>query len=1186
MKTASQQELLLTCGQSPSTMRAYASAPNLTLAWLHPRMIDSKTVLLTDVVDSTQLTEQLADEAMAELWAAHDRAARDLLPLWRGLELGKTDGMLLLFDCAADAVGYALAYHRELQKLSVPLRARAGLHVGPVVLRANSAEDVSRGAQPLELEGITKPIAARIMSLARGGQTLMSADAREDLGKSPWRTLSHGHWRMKGVSQPAELFEVGEAGSPWEPPPDSAKVYRVIRDGDLWKPVKEVAHNLPRERDTFVGRAADLVRLAEVVDSGAPLITLLGTGGSGKTRLARRFAWTWLGDFPGGVWFCDLSLARSLDGLASAVATAVGLPLGKEAPTTQIGHALASRARCLVILDNFEQVAELAAASVGQWVERAREAVFLVTSRERLRLPGEHIFSVEPLPEDESVELFETRAQTQDRTFRIGPGNKADVIAIVRTLDGIALAIELAAARIRVLPPRLLRERLRERFSILAGARGLQARQATLLAAIDWSWELLAPWEKSALAQCSAFAGGFTLEAAEAVVDLTAFPQAPATLDVVEALVDKSLLRTEASRLDIGEPYFAIYVSVQEYAASKLRESEAFDGSGPVAEADAWKRHGRFYASFGNPEAVDALSRQGGLDLRNRLALDLDNLVVACRRAVAQGDTAVACESLVAAWQVLEFRGPFEAGIALGREVLAADGLAPIAEVQVRLVIGHALLLTGKGEEAHSTLKQALAKLPEGGDYRREEGDAFSLLGRTCERHGRPEEARRYHEQALAAARACRNRLGEAVSLGHLGSIDRTQGRFDEARLHFEQSLSLHRKVGNRRYEPFLLASLGIVHRSQGRVNESRVCLTQALDAALEIADRHSESFAHSALGMLHHTQGRLVEAISEFEISLSIEREMGDRRSQGVTLGNLGATHANLGQATQALPLYEQALMIHREVGNRLDEGVVLGNLGNLLGTEGRIDEAIRHCDEALVIHRQVANRPFEQVALSHLGSLHRVQGSMQQAFDCHERALRTAREIGNRRREAITMAALGRLHIDVGDLDRARQVCEEALGIQREVGSRFEQVSTLINLGLVEDRKGQIAPARQWYEEALVRGREVGDRFGEGVALTRMADLLAREGNVDAASGLLITAEACLREVGDRVELCHLLCVRGQVQATAGQWHDGLTTLAEASTLATRAGAGPASALSLAVAALQERLQEKTEAVLRPVP
>ena len=291
-----------------------------------------QALLLTDVVDSTRLAEALGDAAMAAVWTAHDRIARDLLPIWRGREIDKTDGMLLLFDQVADAVGYALAYHRALAARDLPIKARAGIHVGPVTLRPNPAADVARGAKPIEVDGLALPIAARVMSIALGGQTLLSADARLALGvvataDSP-RVQSHGHWRMQGVAEPVELFEIGESDAPFATPPDGAKVYRVVRQGELWQPMREVRHSVPAERDSFVGRSEALHALADKLDDGARLVSVLGVGGTGKTRLVTRFAWTWLGDYPGGVWFCDLSQARTLDGIHFAVAQGLDVPLG------------------------------------------------------------------------------------------------------------------------------------------------------------------------------------------------------------------------------------------------------------------------------------------------------------------------------------------------------------------------------------------------------------------------------------------------------------------------------------------------------------------------------------------------------------------------------------------------------------------------------------------------------------------------------------------------------------------------------------------------------------------------------------------------------------------------------------------------------------------------------------------
>ena len=337
-------------------------------------------LLLTDLVDSSALAARLGDEAMAQLSAQHDRVARDLLRQWRGHEIDKTDGFLLLFAQAADAMAYARDYHRALAALPVPLKARAGLHVGHVTIRAAPDDDVALGAKPFEVDGVSKPLAARVMSAALGGQTLLTRAAVDALGATTLRVVAHGHWAVKGLPQPLELFEAGapEDGiAPFEPPPDSAKVWRVVRDARdhrLWLPARAIRHTLPAERDAFVGRRAALQALAARFDEGARLVSLLGIGGGGKTRVATRFGWSWLGDYPGGVWFCDLAAARTPEGLASAVAQGLELPLGQEDPVVQIGQALAGRGRCLVILDNFEHLARHAEATLGRWLDRAPEA--------------------------------------------------------------------------------------------------------------------------------------------------------------------------------------------------------------------------------------------------------------------------------------------------------------------------------------------------------------------------------------------------------------------------------------------------------------------------------------------------------------------------------------------------------------------------------------------------------------------------------------------------------------------------------------------------------------------------------------------------------------------------------------------------------------------------------------------
>ncbi|MBI3368747.1 MAG: hypothetical protein HY021_09995, partial [Burkholderiales bacterium] len=576
-------------------------------------------LLQTDLVDSTAVAQRLGDAAAATLWQRHDSLARALLRDWRGREIDKSDGFLLLFADVADAVGYALAYQRALRGLEPPLSARAGLHCGPLSLRETPADDVAFGAKPLEVDGLAKPVTARIMVLAMGGQTLISAEACAELGAleaARWRVQSHGHWRLKGVDEPLELFELGEAGiAPFAPPPDAPKAWRVVWRDDTWLPVAELRHNLPAERDSFVGRGAALQELARRFDDdGARLVSLLGIGGTGKTRLALRYARGWLGNFPGGAWFCDLSQARTLDGIVHAVAQGLDVPLGKADPVQQLGAAIAGRGRSLLILDNFEQVAKHAEATLGQWLDRAAEAHFLVTTREVLGIVGERTMALDPLPSAEAVTLFEQRAAACEG-YRPTEDDRQALPALVALMDGLPLAIELAAPRVRVMPPRVLLQRMSERFKVLASTGGRRDRQATLRATLDWSWELLSDAERSTLAQLSVFHGGFTLAAAEAVIDLSGFDTAMWLGELLQQLIEKSLVQAR------GDRRFDLLLSVQAYAAQKLVEADAAQGES--AQVATWRRH---WTHFGQLDELAATT--------DRCA-EIENLVSACHRAAS-----------------------------------------------------------------------------------------------------------------------------------------------------------------------------------------------------------------------------------------------------------------------------------------------------------------------------------------------------------------------------------------------------------------------------------------------------------------------------------------------------------------------------------------------------------------------
>ncbi len=886
-------------------------------------MTGVRALLLTDVVDSTSLAESLGGEAMTALWRAHDRVARDLLAQWRGREIEKTDGLLALFEHAADAAGFALAYHRALANFEPPLRARAGLHTAHIDLRENDVSDQARGAIPVEVEGIGKVVAARTMTTALGGQTLMTGDARASLGVTRLRLQSHGHWRFKGMTDPIELFEIGDAASPFVPPPDSDKAYRVVRQGDLWRPVRQVAHDIPAERDRFVGRREPLQDIKRRLDGDTRLLSILGPGGSGKTRLAIRFGWAWLGEFPGGVWFCDLSQARSLDGVYFAVAKALDVPLGKTDPQIQLAHAVSGRGACLVIFDNFEQVARYAEQTLGHWLDKAPQAKFLVTTREVLAISGEGTLVLGPLPIAEASDLFLRRL---DRIGGVAKpvGEDATIIEqLVKVLDGLPLAIEIAAARCRIMSPRTLLARMSERFKVLKSSGARQDRQATLRTALDWSWELLSAGEKAALAQLSVFEGGFTLDSAGAVVELPDATELVWLPDVMHGLVDKSLVRSN------GDDRFDMLETIREYAAEHLCTEGRYPGSGPASAAGAQRRHCRYFAG------VDELST-GSCDLA-----DADNLVLACRRACVFDDGAAAAGALGGAWGVLKLRGPFRVAVQLVEQVDAIPDLRSHHRTLVDWVAGCAHHVLGKADVARPRLEAGLARARLDAD-RLLEARFLCMLGEQQTASSTPNAALPTLERALSLA----TELGDGDlccgTLSAQGDLHYKLGQVAQARASWEAALATARSTKNERWEGGILGNLGNLEFGEGKLDEARSLYEQCLASARRSGDRRWEGNMLCNLGMLDHEQGRTAKARAEFEEALAMARAMGHARLECMVLCNLGIVLETLGDPLEARSRYEEAVRLASELVDRRAEGQFRGYLGLLLARTGNADAGL----------------------------------------------------------------------------------------------------------------------------------------------------------------------------------------------------------------------------------------------------
>ena len=931
-------------------------------------------LLLTDVVDSTRLTERLDEDAATALWSTHDRLARDLIPKWRGREIDKTDGMLVLFNAVADAVGYALAYQRVLRESALGIEARAGIHVGPISLRANPADDVARGAKPVEVDGIALPTVARVMSVAAGGQILLSEDARRALGVVPQQIQSHGHWLLHGITQPIELFEIVEGDAQFRPPADAAKAYRVIRQGEIWQPLRELRHSLPAERDSFVGRLQSLNVLGAKIGSGARLVSVLGMGGVGKTRLVTRFAWMCRVDFPGGVWFCDLSQASGIDGIVFAVAQGLEVPLGQADPVTQLGQAVAGRGKCLVVLDNFEQVAKFAEETLGRWLERAPLAQFVVTTREVLGIIGEEILAVPPLEGDDAVELFLKRANAARFGYAPRPDDLNAIGQLVRVLDCLPLAIELAAARVRVMAPRALLARMKNRFDVLLSHAGRRDRQGTLRAAFDWSWELLSEAERETLARLSVFEGGFTLDSASAIVGASAKSNNAPVIDLVHWLVDKSFVR------QVSDVRFDLLETVREYAAQHLGTVGRFEGSGAECEAEARAKHWRYFATTDESAA-----------LADRCA-ELSNLVAACRAAAAGGDGGSAVGCLVAAWTALRLTGPYRAGVELAAVVEQMSTLDDRDKARVHWVAGSAL-------DALGEVKLALPYVEKGLRFASQAEDLEStvrlliILGNRQTLTGELAAALANLNEAERLSRELADDALQAAALNALGRLMDHQSRFAEARSHYEHALIIARARGDRRTEGGLLGNLGGLHHGLGELEQARSHYERALALAAEVGDRRQEGNGRCNLGLLYQEQGKNAEARVQFEMALSAAREMGHTRLAYIVLCNLGILLTAEGRLDEAAHHLDQAVKGAMAASDRHSEGQFRGYLALALARQGLLRQAREEIDRGETLLMASGDRLSHALLLCDRAELELLAAQSGVA----EEAIRRAQQIAN---------------------------------------------------------------------------------------------------------------------------------------------------------------------------------------------
>ncbi len=707
--------------------------------------------------------------------------------------------------------------------------------------------------------------------------------------------------------------------------------------------------NLRPARSTFIGRAADLEAVETAFAAGDRLVTLTGPGGMGKTRLSMECALRRLADATlqaeegDAIFFCDLSEATDLASIAAAVARAMDIPLTSGTdPAAQIGRALAASGPSLLVLDNFEQIVAHAAATVGTWMAAAPAALFLATSRERLHLTGERAIELGPLPvPDESalarpsdaVALLVERMARLRRAYVASDDDRAVLGKIARQLDGIPLALELAAGRLSVLSPDALHERLQARPALLGrGSTDAAARQRTMEDAIDWSWNLLDPPERTALAECAVFRGGFSMDAAEAILER---PDR-AAIDVVQALRDKSLLRSWEPAERPGEVRLGLYRVVHDFAAARLRET---------GDAAARARHAGFYADLGERLAAGVDGKEGP-DCLARLSLERENLEAAFDTAL-RGSPTVALRALLALDRLLWIRGPL--GAHIGRLDAAVDcgGSAPPAlSAKVHRARGNTRRRLGPAEKGASDLEAALALARQAGDASLE-GDVQTDLAALGVQRGDWAMARAHVDDALDVLRRVADRRGLALALGVQGAVHHQSGRPDEARAAYDEAIALHREAGNVRGEGMCWTALAAVHVDRGELEDARACQEKGFAIQKEIGDRF-QGYSLYTLGVLQHDAGDLDAAERAYEEARGVARAVGDRRLDALCQGYVALSLCERGRFADALALLDRATAILAEGWDRRYGALLRALHGGAMAAVGRVDSAKSAFEEA----------------------------------------------------------------------------------------------------------------------------------------------------------------------------------------------------------------------------------------------
>lgn len=772
----------------------------------------------------------------------------------------------------------------------------------------------------------------------------------------------------------------------------------AIPRGDYTPSAGQETSRLPKSSNQFVGRQQELDDIVDAFQRDhAHVFTLLGPGGIGKTRLATESAKALAPHFTGGSWWVDLSAASSRTAVAEAVLRAFGVPTPQDqTPESCVAHLLEFRHPLLLVLDNFEQAVDYAQDTIGVWRAHAPHVRFLVTSRASLGLSGERLYELEPLavPQDRAtsledcrnfacVQLFCERAKEADRRFALTEKNSPAVIEICARLDGIPLAVELAAARVAVLKPEQIVRKLDQKFQLLKSTRrDVIQRQQTLLNAIEWSYELLTPSERLTFMLASWLPGGFFLEAAEAVIDLGDDLDAPLLIDALQSLREESMLRaTEA----LGEMRFSMYAPLREYGVQKLRQEIPPEKRQELARraADHFLELAEHWASL--------IHTGDGLEALDRISLEIENLFAVQDWALEQKVGDLTARIAVAMDETLAIRGPIEQRLP---RIDAALAQAP-AEYRIPLLTARsaALRSAGRVQEGLAAAEEAISLADA------EVSPAVARAHRQCGElrriRGNMDGALECFEASLRQATACGSSRDIAAAMNSRGFVIWQRGELDEALAAYTEAEHLFRSLEDDAGTALVLRNRGYLLAQRGQYPEALRCFSESEALARRQKDRRTMQLATAGRGMVLADQGDFVGALACFEQAEKLARQLGEKRGIAVNQGNKGLVLADQGSYQKALECYRMAESINRELGTVSGMALNIGNRGVALAGLDLHAQALECLGEAERLHRQLGNRMQSALNVGERGivllKIHRTP----EAKAALEEALQTLREL-----------------------------------------------------------------------------------------------------------------------------------------------------------------------------------------------